>query len=77
MSQDAHDDVDRWLGEGGPDGSDAAGDSDAVRAALIDRISTAKPLELPVLWAQAVKEFGEDASRIWQEALSSRDASET
>lgn len=71
MSQTADDDVERWFGEGGHD------ESDHLRAALIERISRAGPDELPLLWAQAVREFGEEASRVWQEALSSGDASET
>jgi hypothetical protein len=63
--------VGRWLNEGGHDLSDHA------RADLLARIAAADRSELAALWSEAVAEWGDGASRLWQEALSAYDASET
>ena len=65
-------DQDRWDGEGGH----AAGPERWSR--LIDDLAGAGDARRADLWDTAVREFGEDgASRIWQEGLSSSDASDT
>ena len=58
-------------GEGSRDGPGRS------RADLLARIAAADPSELAVLWAEAVAAWGDGASRLWQEALSAYDASET
>lgn len=62
------------LDEGGREDRE---DRRAERAAMLDRIAAAEPSELAALWLRAVAEWGDEASRIWQEALSATDASET
>lgn len=52
-------------------------DRRAERAAMLDRIAAAEPSDLSALWLRVVAEWGDQASRIWQEALSATDASET
>lgn len=62
----------RWQDEGGhlPPERD--------RAWWLREIAQAQPAQLDDLWQQAVEQHGEDgASRLWQEALSSSDASQT
>jgi hypothetical protein len=62
----------RWSGEGGHDPAHVA------RATLVEQVRAAGDAQLGDLWDEAVREYGEDeASRIWQEALASSDASET
>lgn len=65
-------DEDRWDGEGGHAAPHIA------RSRLIDELARAGDAQRAELWDTAVREFGEDgASRIWQEGLSSSDASDT
>ena len=71
MSEPGNCVIDRWLNEGGHDVSHYS------RTSLVSRIATAEQSELAVLWARVVREWGDDASRLWQEALSASDASET
>ena len=60
------------LGEGGDTSADVA------RTRLVAAVARAGDAERGDLWVTAVAEYGEDgASRIWQEALSAGDASET
>jgi len=62
----------RWLGEGGHDGPPPS------RAHLLAEIATADESALPALWREAVDAFGSDeASRLWWQALSASDASDT
>ena len=64
-------DTARWVDEGGqpPEHS---------RAWFVAEIAQVDRAELSALWALAVDKLGHDeASRLWQEALSSSDASET
>lgn len=63
--------IDRWLNEGGHDVSDHS------RSDLVTRIATAEKSELAAMWPRVVREWGDDASSLWQEALSASDASET
>ena len=63
---------DRWSAEGGHEPAHVA------RARLIEQVRTAEEAQRRDLWDEAVREYGDDeASRIWQEALSSSDASDT
>ena len=71
MGESSNDAVGRWLNEGGHDLSDHS------RADLLARIAAADRTELAVLWSRAVAEWGDGASRLWQEALSAYDASDT
>lgn len=71
MGEPSNDAVGRWLNEGGHDLADHA------RADLVARIAAADRSQLAALWAEAVAEWGDGASRLWQEALSAYDASET
>ena len=71
MGESGNDAVDRWLNEGGQ------GLSDHARADLLDRIAAADPSQLAALWSEAVARWGDGASRLWQEALSAYDASDT
>lgn len=65
-------DEERWLAEGGHEPAHIA------RARLIALVRDAGDAQRGDLWNQAVLEYGDDeASRIWQEALASSDASET
>lgn len=65
-------DEDRWLGEGGHEPAHVA------RARLVELVRTATDAQRGDLWDEAVREYGDDeASRIWQDALASSDASET
>lgn len=65
-------DEDRWDGEGGH------APPHIRRSRLIDELARASDTQRAELWDAAVREFGEDgASRIWQEGLSSSDASGT
>jgi hypothetical protein len=65
------DSAERWLGEGG-------NDYRVARARLIGEVAQAAEAQRADLWEIAVTEYGEsEASRIWQEALSSGDASDT
>jgi hypothetical protein len=48
------------------------------RAWFLREVANAGPAQLDDLWRTAVEQLGEDdASRVWQEALSASDASET
>ncbi len=48
------------------------------RAWFLREVANAGPAQLDDLWHIAVQQLGEDeASRVWQEALSASDASET
>ena len=71
MGESSNDAVGRWVNEGGHDLADPA------RADLLARIAAADPSELAVLWSEAVAGWGDGASRLWQEALSAYDASDT
>jgi hypothetical protein len=71
MSESSDGAIGRWLDEGGHELSDRS------RADLLARIAAADRSELAVLWSRAVAEWGDDASRLWQEALSASDASDT
>ncbi len=71
MSETADAGTEQWLNEGGHDVSDPA------RTDLLEQIAGARPSDLAALWSRAVVEWGDDASRIWQEALAASDASET
>jgi hypothetical protein len=63
---------DRWLAEGGHEPAHIA------RARLVELVRTAGEAQRRDLWNDAVREYGDDeASRIWQDALASSDASET
>jgi hypothetical protein len=65
------DDAERWLGEGGHD-------VQVARARLVAEVAQADEPQRADLWRVAVTGYGEsEASRIWQEALSSGDASDT
>lgn len=65
-------DLDRWDGEGGHAAPHIR------RSRLIDKLAGAGDAQRADLWDTAVREFGEvEASRIWQEGLSSSDPSET
>ncbi len=65
------DSAERWLGEGGHD-------YHLARARLVAEVGRAAEAQRADLWELAVTEYGEsEASRIWQEALSSGDASDT
>jgi uncharacterized protein len=65
-------DEERWDGEGGHAAPHIR------RSRLIDELAGASEAQRAELWDAAVREFGEDgASRIWQEGLSSSDASDT
>ena len=64
-------DTERWIDEGGqpPEHS---------YAWFLAEVARADRAELRELWALAVDKLGHDeASRLWQEALSASDASET
>ena len=66
------DDEDRWIAEGGHEPLHVR------RARLLDELASAGEAQRADLWETAAREFGEhEASRIWQEGLSSSDASET
>jgi hypothetical protein len=71
MGESSDDAVGRWANEGGH------GPSDHARADLLARIAAADQSELALLWSEAVAVWGVGASRLWQEALSAYDASET
>ena len=71
MGESSNDAVGRWLNEGGHDLPEHA------RADLLARIAAADQSELAALWSEAVAQWGDGASRLWQEALSAYDASET
>ena len=71
MGESGSESVGRWPNE------DGHGVPDHARADLVTRIAAADRSELAVLWAEAVAEWGDGASRLWQEALSAYDASET
>jgi hypothetical protein len=71
VSEPSNSVIDRWLNEGGHDVSDHS------RSDLVTRIATAEQSELAVMWPRVVREWGDDASSLWQEALSASDASET
>lgn len=63
--------AERWLGEGGHD-------LHVARARLVEEVVRADEAQRANLWELAVTEYGEsEASRIWQEALSASDASDT
>ena len=65
-------DEQRWLGEGGH------APPHVRRAEILHELEHAGDAQRADLWEIAVREFGEDeASRIWQEGLSSSDASDT
>jgi hypothetical protein len=65
------DSAERWLGEGGHD-------YHVARTRLVAEVAQADEAQRADLWQIAVSEYGEsEASRIWQEALSSSDASDT
>jgi hypothetical protein len=69
--QQSDDGAERWLGEGGHD-------YHVARARLVAEVAQADEAQRGDLWQVAVTEYGEsEASRIWQEALSSSDASDT
>jgi hypothetical protein len=69
--QQPDDSAERWLGEGGHD-------AHVARARLVAEVAQADESQRADLWGVAVTEYGEsEASRIWQEALSSGDASDT
>ena len=64
--------TDRWLDEGGHEPTLHS------HAWFVVEIARASRAELADLWEIAVDQLGRDeASRLWQEALSSSDASET
>ena len=63
--------IDTWLSEGGH------GLPEDARADLVARIAVADRAELADLWRKAVAEWGDEASRLWQEGLSASDASDT
>ena len=71
MGESGNDAVGRWLNEGGH------GLSDHDRADLLARIAAADQSQLAALWSEAVARWGDGASRLWQEALSAYDASDT
>jgi hypothetical protein len=69
--QQPDDGAQRWIGEGGHD-------YHVARARLVAEVARADEAQRADLWGIAVTEYGEsEASRIWQEALSSGDASDT
>ncbi len=69
--QQPDDSAERCLGEGGHD-------RHVARARLVAEVAQADEAQRADLWGIAVTEYGEsEASRIWQEALSSGDASDT
>ena len=62
----------RWQAEGGHPPPDHS------RAWWVHEIARAGTEQLDDLWHQLVEQYGEEhASRLWQEALSSSDASQT
>ena len=64
-------DTARWVDEGGPP-------PEHSRDWFVAEIARADRAELAALWDIAVDKLGQDvASRLWQEALSASDASET
>jgi hypothetical protein len=69
--QQPDDSAERWLDEGGHD-------YHVARARIVAEVAQADEAQRAELWGIAVTEYGEsEASRIWQEALSSGDASDT
>jgi len=71
MSDPLEDD-ERWTGEGGHEAPTRS------QAELLAEIRAADRSELSELWEIAVRDWGEHtASRLWQQALSESDASET
>jgi hypothetical protein len=70
--QRSDDGKERWLDEGGNEPAHVA------RAMLVAEVADAGEAQRADLWETAVAEYGDEvASRIWQEALSSGDASDT
>ncbi len=64
-------DTERWVGEGGQPPAHSY-------AWFLAEVARADRAELRELWPLAVAKLGhDDASRLWQEALSASDASET
>jgi hypothetical protein len=60
-----------WTDEGGHN------DPELQRQTLVTAIATASQTELVLLWQTASRQWGDEASRIWQEALAASDTSET
>jgi hypothetical protein len=52
-------------------------DPELQRQTLVRAIATASQTELVALWQTTSGQWGDDASRIWQEALAASDTSET
>jgi hypothetical protein len=64
--------AEQWLDEGGHDGPRP------TRAHLLAEIAAADESALPDLWQEAVDALGRDeASRLWWQALSASDATDT